>query len=109
MACRMHSLPMRVSGATTPEPLHCRSFMIDSDISSPKAWRPAQAYGMAVVCLLLGLPVGYFIRGSAQAHTPVRVAASNPSTVTVPEGHPAMDPSTTEQKMPTLDDMKRMA
>jgi cytochrome c-type biogenesis protein CcmH/NrfG len=83
--------------------------MIDSDISSRKAWRPAQAYGMAVVCLLLGLPVGYFIRGTAQAPTPVHVAASNPSTVTVPEGHPAMDPSTTEQKMPTLDDMKRMA
>ena len=45
---------------------------------SAGAWTPVQAYVMAVVCLLLGIVVGYLVRGSGAAtpDKPVEVAAS---------------------------------
>lgn len=70
---------------------------------SKSAWRPAQAYTMAVVCLLIGLPIGYLIRGSAQP-------APNPNLISAP---PSADMPSGAQpapsSMPSLDDMKRMA
>jgi len=57
---------------------------------------------MAVVCLLVGLVVGYLFRGSESRPaqpTPVAAATSNPD---------AASPSPHAQ-MPSLDDMKRMA
>lgn len=81
--------------------------MNEPQSSSPKGWRPAQAYVMAVLCLLIGLPVGYFVRGSAQpASAPKAVSAPGPAAA--PEAHPAVEASAPEQKMPTLEDMKRM-
>lgn len=64
-------------------------------------WRPAPAYTMAAICLLIGLPIGWFIRGSAQPRPPV--AASIPAQASAPAGAPAAT------QMPSLDDMKRMA
>jgi cytochrome c-type biogenesis protein CcmH/NrfG len=70
---------------------------------SKSAWRPAQAYTMAVVCLVIGLPIGYLIRGSAQP-------APNPAVVSSPASAPAPgSPHAGPSGMPTLDDMKRMA
>jgi cytochrome c-type biogenesis protein CcmH/NrfG len=37
--------------------------------SAPSTWSNVQAYGMAAVCLLLGLAAGYFMRGSQPAST----------------------------------------
>lgn len=67
---------------------------------SNSTWRPMQAYGMAVVCLLVGLPLGYFLRGPATPSAPPVAAAANaPQPVGgVPTG-----------KMPTLEQMKEMA
>jgi cytochrome c-type biogenesis protein CcmH/NrfG len=68
-------------------------------------WRPAQAYTLAVVCLLVGLPIGYLIRGSAPPAQQT-VASAPPSA----EGGPTAGmPASAPAKMPTLDDMKRMA
>jgi cytochrome c-type biogenesis protein CcmH/NrfG len=71
--------------------------------TSPSPWRPAQAYAMAVICLLIGLPIGYFIRGSAQA-------SPNPAVIATPAAPAIKTPGGAAPKeMPSIDDMKRMA
>jgi cytochrome c-type biogenesis protein CcmH/NrfG len=62
-------------------------------------WHAWQVYVMAAVCLLVGVMVGYLVRGSA------------PAAVTqVPATQPAPETAGPAQKqMPTLDDMKHMA
>ncbi len=63
---------------------------------SEQSWKPALVYGMATACLVLGLAVGYLLRGSAsQVPTP---AGASP----VAAGNPVAQP-------PTLDQMKQMA
>jgi len=64
-------------------------------------WRPAQVYVMAAVCLVVGVLVGYLVRGSA----PVTTAAA-PSATTI---QPAATGGNAPPKMPSLDDMKHMA
>ncbi|HEV2470709.1 MAG TPA: tetratricopeptide repeat protein [Candidatus Sulfotelmatobacter sp.] len=66
---------------------------------SGSAWQPWQAYVMAVICLLIGVVVGYLVRGSAPVSS-----ATAPQPVAAPAA-PAGD----TQQMPSLDDMKRMA
>jgi cytochrome c-type biogenesis protein CcmH/NrfG len=77
------------------------------DNESP-LWKPAQTYTMAAVCLLIGLVIGYFLRGSA-SQTPTTVA-------TEPASQPGPAPSSQDphagmgqKHMPTLDEMKQMA
>ena len=68
-------------------------------------WRPSHAYFMAVVCLIIGVAIGYFLRGSAPVKpsvAPVAQAASTNPAVSTPQSVP-------QKPMPTLDDMKRMA
>ncbi len=67
---------------------------------SSSTWRPMQAYVMAVICLLVGLPVGYFLRGSSSAATPATTVAAN-----APQ--PASGMATGQ--MPSLEQMKQMA
>ena len=62
-------------------------------------WQAWQVYVMAAICLLVGVLVGYLVRGSAPAAA-VPMATAQPS----PEGA-----ATTQKQMPSLDDMKRMA
>lgn len=64
-------------------------------------WSAVQTYTLAIVCLVIGVAIGYLVRGSAAAPT----AAAQP-TVTQAEAAPA---GMGQQKMPTLEDMKRMA
>ena len=78
----------------------------DPDNAVP-SWRPAQAYTFAIICLLIGLPIGYLIRGStAPTATPVAVAASTGAAPTVAPAKPA---AAAPAAMPSMDDMKRMA
>jgi tetratricopeptide (TPR) repeat protein len=65
-------------------------------------WKPAQVYVMAGICLLIGLAVGYFARGSA---SPAAQVAS--SDAAVPPAQAAS--AAAQQRMPTLDEMKQMA
>jgi cytochrome c-type biogenesis protein CcmH/NrfG len=62
-------------------------------------WQSWQVYVMAATCLIVGVLVGYLVRGSAPVATTQSPAAqSAPGT-----------PAAAQQKVPTLDDMKRMA
>jgi cytochrome c-type biogenesis protein CcmH/NrfG len=61
-------------------------------------WKGWQAYTMAAICLVAGLFVGYFARGSAPAAKAVTPAPVPTAVAEVPA-----------QQMPSLEDMKRMA
>lgn len=72
--------------------------MVDSK-SAGSGWAPTQVYVMAVVCLMLGVALGYLFRGS-QSLSP---AASVPG-----QAQPSM-PAGMPQQMPSLDQMRHMA
>jgi tetratricopeptide (TPR) repeat protein len=83
--------------------------------TSRQNWQPRQLAVMCVVCLAMGLVAGYLLRGSAPM--PVQAPAAR-AVATAPAAAPtqAMGDSASQQqaqqiphKMPTLDDMKRMA
>ncbi len=79
---------------------------MDNEAAQPRTsaiWKPAHTYTMAVVCLVIGLAIGYFLRGSAASAPPAAAMATAPQ--------PSADPhaGAGQQPMPTLDDMKRMA
>jgi tetratricopeptide (TPR) repeat protein len=59
---------------------------------------------MAVICLAIGFAIGYFLRGSAPTK-----ATSVPAAQAVTPLAPSLNADATPAKMPTLDDMKRMA
>jgi cytochrome c-type biogenesis protein CcmH/NrfG len=63
-------------------------------------WQPKLVYGMAVVCLVLGLSVGYLVRGS-ESHIAAASAIDRPTMPSVPGGSSA--------EMPTLEQMKQIA
>ncbi len=66
------------------------------DSNRNATWKPLHVYLMATVCLLAGVVVGYLVRGSAPTMPAANVAQSAPA-------------APTQQQMPSLDDMKRMA
>jgi cytochrome c-type biogenesis protein CcmH/NrfG len=72
--------------------------------STTSIWTPTQTYVMAAVCLLIGVLVGYLVRGSAKpAGQAMPASAEMQQAATV-------QPSGAGQKpLSTLDDMKRMA
>lgn len=73
---------------------------------TPVLWKPAQTYTMAAICLVIGLAIGYFVRGSASPTATVAIA----DTATQPQPPASAAPAGMNQgPMPTLDDMKRMA
>jgi cytochrome c-type biogenesis protein CcmH/NrfG len=63
-------------------------------------WRPTVVYGMASACLLLGLALGYLLRGS-ESHAAL---ASSPAR---PAAHEVPAPGS--MQMPTIEQMKVMA
>ena len=70
----------------------------------PAIWRSSHAYLMATICLAVGFVIGYFLRGSAPPKA--MPAPASPPAVPVAASVNADAPPA---KMPTLDDMKRMA
>jgi len=62
-------------------------------------WRPKVVYGMATVCLLLGLAIGYLLRGSE----PPAATAGSPTQPSSAEA------SAHGSLMPTLEQMKALA
>lgn len=58
--------------------------------STSSSWTSTQAYVLAVICLVIGVAVGYFVRGSASpAAAPVEQASASQA----PAGMGNMDPS----------------
>ena len=70
--------------------------MSDQD---PKFWSNAQTYGMAVICMILGIAAGYLL------HAP---AVANP-TPSIGEVSALASPAAPAPQMPSAADMKRMA
>ena len=75
--------------------------MNQNEAPGSQAWKSSQVYAMAVVCLVIGLIVGYLFRGSdsrraAEASVPPAIATTN-STSAAPA------------QMPSLDELKHMA
>jgi cytochrome c-type biogenesis protein CcmH/NrfG len=70
--------------------------------STGASWTAAQTYTMAAICLVIGLVIGYFVRGSASPAPQVPQAAG-----AMPSG--AASGMGQQRAMPTLADMKRMA
>ena len=66
-------------------------------------WESWQVYVMAATCLVVGVLVGYLVRGSA----PMTATAAPLAASQTPPG--AAAPTEQQKKMPTLDDMKHMA
>lgn len=60
-------------------------------------WQPWQVYGMAVTCLLVGVLVGYLVRGSEPPVSSASAVQQNPFS------------SASKKQMPSLEEMKRMA
>lgn len=81
--------------------------MVNESTTEPtakSAWRVTQVYAMAVICLLVGLAIGYLFRGS-------KSPAPQPA---VPETSGQSSPHTGAMggmsgKKPSLEDMKKMA
>lgn len=71
-------------------------------------WKPAQTYTLAVICLVIGLAIGYFLRGSASS-TPA--AAASGGAPQLGQSAAGQDPHAAmgQQRMPSLDEMKAMA
>jgi cytochrome c-type biogenesis protein CcmH/NrfG len=67
-------------------------------------WTATQTYIMATVCLLIGVLVGYLVRGSAKP-----ASATSASSAEMQQPASAPQSGTQQQRMPSLDDMKRMA
>lgn len=88
--------------------------MENGQVGSPApnpTWKAAHVMVLCVVCLVVGVVVGYLVRGSASQTA--QAPAAQPE---VPSGQPAMNvpagPQTAKgmpEQMPSLDDMKRMA
>jgi cytochrome c-type biogenesis protein CcmH/NrfG len=62
-------------------------------------WQAKQVYAMAVICLAVGLAIGYLFRGSQSPVAPSPAANAQPSAVASGMGGP----------MPSLEEMKQMA
>src|SRR4051794_6312473 len=76
---------------------------VNPNDSTATGWRGQQVYLMAIACLILGVAVGYFVRGS---QSPVVAATTTPATA-VQQAHGM--PGGPAQAPPTLDQMKQMA
>ncbi len=81
--------------------------------NSKPNWPPRPVLVMCVVCLMLGSLAGYLLRGSAPSSLNAVSAASRNSTLaTQAMSVPANESQAPQQmpnKMPTLDELKRMA
>ena len=67
-------------------------------------WTATQTYAMAAVCLLIGVLVGYLVRGSAKP-----ADQATPASAEMQQAATASPSAAPQKPMPTLDDMKRMA
>lgn len=69
-------------------------------------WQATQVYVMAVVCLVVGLAIGYLFRGSASPAPATPVAPAAQAINPAPTGAPAAGMG---GHMPSLEEMKQMA
>jgi cytochrome c-type biogenesis protein CcmH/NrfG len=68
------------------------------------AWKAIQVYAMAVICLVVGLAIGYLFRGSQSPTAP-----APPATNSQASAQPSAAPGGIAGQMPTLEQMKEIA
>ncbi|HZU43690.1 MAG TPA: tetratricopeptide repeat protein [Terriglobales bacterium] len=74
--------------------------MDDTLTQGPRSqWQAKQVYIMATICLLIGLAVGYLLRGSQ---------SPNPASASAPAPAPTTHAAAPAQQMPTMEQMKQM-
>jgi tetratricopeptide (TPR) repeat protein len=80
---------------------------------SKPSWPSTPLLAMCAVCLVLGFLAGYLLRGSSSATVPLVTAAAKEGAPATPALAAPVGAAQTEHpksdKMPTLDDLKRMA
>jgi cytochrome c-type biogenesis protein CcmH/NrfG len=89
----------------------------DAPANLRPSWPQTSLLVMCVVCLAAGFLAGYLLRGSAPSPAPALTASAKanapPAQAMAAPSDPSSDPSQPAQqmphKMPTMDDMKRMA
>ena len=74
------------------------------DDKTTTSWTATQTYIMAAVCLVIGALVGYLVRGSANP-----VAQAAPASEMQQAASAPPPGAVVQRRMPTLDEMKRMA
>ena len=77
--------------------------MVDTKTSSSGNWTSTQAYVLSVICLLIGVAVGYLVRGSAPTQ-PSTASASQ-----APVGGSGMPGGGAAAAQPTPEQLKQMA
>ena len=77
------------------------------DDKSNATWSPAQTYMMASICLLLGIAIGYLVRGSGQASAMPGVTTN--SAMSASTAQAGQDEAARAQGVPSLDQMRKMA
>jgi cytochrome c-type biogenesis protein CcmH/NrfG len=68
------------------------------------AWQAKQVYAMAIICLVVGLAIGYLFRGSQSPAVPPQPAANAQS-----NAQPSAPAGSMGGHMPSLEEMKQMA
>jgi len=76
---------------------------------SEATWPARQTYIMAIICLLIGLPVGYLLRGSAPQPAAVQPAETPAPASAQAAPSSGMPAGMGQGPMPTLEQMKHMA
>jgi len=69
-----------------------------------QVWQAKQVYAMAVICLVVGLAIGYLFRGSQSPAAPASSAANSQASA-----QPSAPAGGMAGQMPTLEQMKQMA
>jgi len=72
-------------------------------------WKSGEITAMCVVCLGIGLLMGYLLRGSAPNQAQTSISTFETRSAQAMGGTSGQPPQQMSQKMPSLDDMKRMA
>jgi len=101
-ACFERPVLSRIPGIPAVSELRTQkeNLMNEAGPAVPGGWKTSQVYAMAVVCLIVGLALGYLFRGSASRPARSSQAQAGPSAVAA---------AGTQPQMPSLEDMKRMA
>lgn len=73
----------------------------ETEREASRGWTSVHVYSMAVICLAMGVAVGYLFRGSKSGHEQAAHVAPMASPATAAVG--------TQPQMPSLEDMKHMA
>ena len=95
---------------------------LSTGTTARSSWSTTQVYVMAAICLLMGIAIGYFFRGSQSPAAPVQTTTAAKSAAPAASAAPVqtatnvsasapagVPPAEMGGKMPTLDDMKKMA